>query len=512
MAGNAIGLGNFLRFPVQAAKYGGGAFMIPYFVSFLLLGIPLMWVEWSIGRYGGTKGHGSLPGMFDSMWNRKVAKYLGILGIGIPLFIVSYYTFIESWTLAFGFFSVTGSYMSATSAEGMGAFLNGYLGVEKNGFFGTIAWAYLFFIVTLAINIYVLSRGVAKGIETTAKLVMPMLFVFAIILAIRVLTLGTPDPLHPDWNIENGLAFMWVPDFGELGNWNAWLGAAGQIFFTLSLGAGTIHTYASYLKEKDDVVLTGLATGATNEFTEVILGGTIAIPASVAFFGAAATTEIAAGGSFNVGFIALPRIFQQLPAGRLFGALWFFLLFFAGITSSLALAQPSITFLQDEFKMSRKRAACVVGAVIFAIVQPCIFFLSKGFLDEIDFWVGTWGLSVLALIETIIFAWIFGMKKAWAEMHRGADMRIPRIFRFIIKYVTPAFLLFILIAWTSTDAVRVLTFRGVASENIPYLVAARLLMVAVFAAIGLLVYFAWRRKSKAEAANDNAISAGGKNA
>ncbi|MBE7416062.1 MAG: sodium:calcium symporter, partial [Deltaproteobacteria bacterium] len=115
MAGNAIGLGNFLRFPVQAAENGGGAFMIPYFISLLILGIPLMWIEWGIGRYGGLRGHGTAPGMFDELWKNRAAKYVGILGVFLPLVVVIYYTYICSWTLAFGIFSIIGSFPGTDS-------------------------------------------------------------------------------------------------------------------------------------------------------------------------------------------------------------------------------------------------------------------------------------------------------------------------------------------------------------------------------------------------------------
>jgi len=138
MAGNAIGLGNFLRFPVQAAKNGGGAFMIPYFISFLLLGIPLMWAEWAIGRHGGKHGHGTLPGMLELLWKNKLAKYLGALGIFLPFAIVIYYNYIESWTLAYSFFSLTKSYFGSTSVESMRGFLQNYQGIAPGS---TIWWS-----------------------------------------------------------------------------------------------------------------------------------------------------------------------------------------------------------------------------------------------------------------------------------------------------------------------------------------------------------------------------------
>jgi SNF family Na+-dependent transporter len=147
---------------------------------------------------------------------------------------------------------------------------------------------------------------------------------------------------------------------------------------------GSIHVYASYLSEKDDVALSGLSTAATNETAEVVMGGTIAIPAAVAFFGVAATMQLAAGGAFNLGFVTLPVIFQQLPHGDLLGALWFFLLFIAGITSSLAMGQVVVAFLEDEFDLGRSRAVTLLGAVLF--VAPSLSSCSSNtFMDELDF-------------------------------------------------------------------------------------------------------------------------------
>src|SRR3990172_723624 len=130
MAGNAIGLGNFLRFPVKAAQNGGGAFMIPYFIAFLVLGIPVMWVEWAIGRHGGQFGYGTSVGGFGQLTRSRraamAANFIGVLGIVVPLAFTIYYTYIESWTLAFSFFSVTGHYSAVQSFEGMSGFLSGF--------------------------------------------------------------------------------------------------------------------------------------------------------------------------------------------------------------------------------------------------------------------------------------------------------------------------------------------------------------------------------------------------
>ncbi|HEU4401058.1 MAG TPA: sodium-dependent transporter [Candidatus Polarisedimenticolia bacterium] len=494
MAGNAIGLGNFLRFPVQAARNGGGAFMIPYFVALLLLGIPLMWVEWAIGRHGGSHhGHGSMPGMFQALGKKRWIKYLGVLGLFNPLVILIYYTYIESWTMAYSFFSATGKYFGIATRQEMGRFLNSFQGFGTSPHFpGGIETAYVFMLVTLGLNIYILYRGITAGIERLAKIAMPLLFLFAIALAVRVLTLGAPDANHPDWSVASGVAYLWNPDFSQLTRARAWLAAAGQIFFTLSLGMGSIQCYASYLKKNDDLALTGLTTSVTNEFAEVILGGSIAIPVAVAYFGLAETQNIAAAGSFDLGFQSMPIIFQRLPLGHLFGFLWFGLLFFAGITSSVAMGQPIMAFLQEEFGFSRQRAALALLGAVLVFVQPVIFV--RPFLGEMDFWSGTIGLALFGLIEVILFAWVFGMDRAWEEITRGADIRLPRLFYYIIKYVTPLYLMILFGFWTWQDAWPTLLMKGVAAADRPGVLWARALMIFFMAVFLLMIGHAWRRR------------------
>ena len=494
MTGNAVGLGNFLRFPVQCANNGGGAFMIPYFIAFLLLGIPLMWVEWGIGRFGGKYGHGTTPGMFHYLWKNPLAKYLGAVGIAIPFALVVYYTYIESWTLAYSFFSLTGKYFGIKDHQGMIAFLSAFQGKVSNEHFNGIATSYLFFLITLGLNIWILARGISKGIEALANIAIPLIIIFGLILLFRVFTLGTPNSNFPDRNVLNGLGFIWNPDFRILTQSKVWLAATGQIFFTLSLGFGAIQTYASYLSKKDDVVLSGLATCSANEFVEVILGGSIALPVTVAFFGLTSTKEIAAGGAFDLGFFAMPLIMQRLPLGQFFGTIWFFLLFLAGITSSVAMAQPIMAFLQEEFKIKRKKAALIIGIVLFFLTQPVIFFLKFGFLDEMDFWIGTLGLVVFAIVEIVLFIWVFGSRNAWREMTAGADLRVPRIFFPIMKYVTPVYLITLLGVWFFQDGLNVLLMKGVPPANYAYIWFARFLMIGILITTLILVGLAWQKK------------------
>ncbi len=495
VAGNAVGLGNFLRFPVQAAQNGGGAFMIPYFIFFLILGIPLMWIEWGIGRHGGRFNHGSAPGMFDVIWKNKAAKYFGALALFISLTILIYYTYVESWTLGYSIFSATKLYFDDTSFKAMKDFLFSYQGSLVSSHFSNILPAYGFMVVTFFLNFWILYRGISKGIEKLAKIAMPLLFIFGIILAIRVITLGSPNPAEPANSVANGFGFIWNPNFAKLGDPKIWLAAAGQIFFTLSVGMGTIHAYASYLKPKDDIALSGLSTAATNEFAEVVLGGSIAIPVAVAFFGLQATQAIAKGGSYDLGFVSMPLIFEKIPFGAFFGFIWFLLLFFAGITSSVAMGQPVIAFFEDEFGMSRKKAVGILAIIVLVAVQFVIFFLQYGFLNEMDYWAGTFGLAVFALIETVLFMWVFGADKAWNEMNEGGDIRIPRFFYYIMKFITPAVLFIIMIWWFINDAFPILMLKNAAAQNIPFIWASRGMMVLLFVVILLLVKKAWERHS-----------------
>ncbi|HYO45598.1 MAG TPA: sodium-dependent transporter [Gemmatimonadota bacterium] len=505
MAGNAVGLGNFLRFPVQAADNGGGAFMIPYFLSLILLGVPLMWVEWSLGRYGGVRGHGSTPGILNAIWKSRAAKYVGALGIFMPFVVMVYYTYVESWSLGFSLLSIFGTFPQEGGIEEMTHFLRAYQGAEmhESAMFGNVdtgafifpGLAYGFFLLTLGANLWFLHRGLQGGIEKVALYGLPALFLFAIVLMVRVLTLGTPDPALPENSVINGLGFIWNPDLSALTDPKVWLAAAGQVFFTLSLGVGSIHCYASYLSEKDDVALSGLSTSATNETAEVIMGGTIAIPAAVAFFGVAATTQLAAGGAFNLGFVTLPVIFQQLPYGNLFGALWFFLLFIAGITSSLAMGQVVIAFLEDEFGMNRSRAVGLLGAVLFVCTQPVVLFIEYSYMDELDFWAGTFGLFVFGAIELILFAWVFGIDRGWAEIMKGADLRLHPIFRFLLAWVTPLLMIAIFLSWTWLNAPDVILMRGVTEADRPFVIGARLFMLGSLIVLLYLIRRAWRDRA-----------------
>ncbi|MCK6457824.1 MAG: sodium-dependent transporter [Phycisphaerae bacterium] len=473
VAGSAVGLGNFLRFPGNAAQNGGGAFMIPYFIALLVLGIPICWLEWAMARRGGLAGYNSCPGVFGVIWRHRASKYFGSLGLLIPLVIYMYYVYVEGWCLGYCYLylAMPGSFAACgRDPAQFSAYFREFVGQNSDGlmFDGRPHISVIFWLIVFTINFLLIYRGLSKGIESFCKYAMPAMAVCAIIVLIRVLTLGTPDPSKPDQNVINGLGFMWNPDMEKLKDFNTWLAAAGQIFFSLSVGFGVIINYASYLKRNDDLVLSGLTATSTNEFFEVCLGGLITIPAAFVFLGA---TGIAGSinSTFSLGFHTLPVVFAYMPFGRLFGFLWFFMLFLAAITSSLSMLQPVAAFIEEAFSIGRHAAVVILGTLTGAGGLFVIYF-SNGLkaVDAIDFWVGTLAIFVLSMIQVFIFIFAYGVDRGLADAHDGAHIRIPRVFYFVIKYVTPTYLIVIFVGWC-TQAMPVRVFGEPLYQLVPAL-------------------------------------------
>lgn len=445
MAGNAVGLGNFLRFPVQAVQNGGGAFIIPYLICFLVMGIPLLWIEWSMGRYGGRFGNHSTPFILDQMTRRRFWKYFGVFGIFTNIAVASYYCYIESWTLAYVFHSLMQTFAGMTQGE-VAAFFDRFTTVSS-ATTGVPYESVVFYIICLLLNTYILSRGLQGGVEKVAKVGVPLLIFFGVLLAIRGFTLGdsgSPEGCT-DCNSYLGLNFLWEPQFSSLLDPKVWLAAAGQIFFTLSVGMGTIQCYASYVRSKDDIALNAMAAGWMNGFVEIVLGASIVIPIAVGYLGLEWVQENA---GFSMAFQTMPFLFDQWGAllGTLGGFFWFGLLFFAGITSSLAMGTPWMGFMEDEFGWGREKAAWSFGSIVLIMGMPTVYFYNEGVLWEYDYWAGTVALVVFALAESIIFAYIFGMKNGWEEITRGSDIEVSPIFKPLIKYVTPLLLLVVFLS------------------------------------------------------------------
>jgi SNF family Na+-dependent transporter len=232
------------------------------------------------------------------------------------------------------------------------------------------------------------------------------------------------------------------------------------------------------MKKKDDVVLSGLTASATNELFEVGFGGLITLTAAFVFLGLSGTIAAVQGGSYGLGFSTLPVVFAHMPFGNLVGAVWFFMLFLAAITSSISMYQPSLAFFQEALGISRQRATtlmvsiCVVGSFL-------VMYYSKDgiFWSTIDDWVGTFLIFILAMVQIICFSWVFGIERGWKEAHTGAQMKIPGFYKIIMKYVAPAYLIIVFVAFSVQNLGG--WIRGVAEE--PLRQGALLLVVATIA-------------------------------
>lgn len=449
MAGNAVGLGNFWRFPYMAATNGGGAFMFPYFLCILIVALPVMFVEWHLGREGGKYGHGTIGPMVylqarEGIRPKKAAIFAAIVGgftFSVPLLVDAYYIHIVGWSLGYSFLSLKGDYNIAGSTDTVTAFCN---------YISDPAMVFIFWGIALACLAFVAFRGIQKGIEAWAKIMMPALYLCAFFLIFKVLTLGAP--VNPDWTPLAGLNFLWNPDFSQI-TFSTFLAACGQVFFTLSIGMGIINNYASYLKPTDDIVLSGISTVSLNEFAEVILGGTIVIPIAYAFGGAEGMS-----GGVGLAFMSLPNIFVSMGSPQLFGTLWFLILFFAGFTSAIALFNYIVTIMTEDFGYKRSKAA-ITTLIIFVLIGLPIAIeglLRPGtgntfYLDELDGWACSYFVLIVGLLELIAVGWF--SKNSLQKINVAGFWKVPKwYFNTFIKVLAPLFLLVVIVGATIDKA------------------------------------------------------------
>lgn len=497
VAGSAVGLGNFLRFPVKAATYGGGAFLIPYFIALILLAIPLAWMEWALGRYASIHGHGTGPGLIDKIFRKPWAKYAGSFGLFAPTYISFYYVFIQSWLLAFSWYSLTGELNQAVAEGTISALFGSYITLQTP-ILGMPA-ALFFFGLTYLLNFGVLASGVRKGIERLNKIAMPLLFLMGLALLFRVLTIP---------GIDEGLAYMWNPDFSALLNPRVWIEASGQVFFTLSIGIAVILCYASYVKRNQDLVLSSLTANATNTFAEIIIGGTIVVPLAIVLYGST-VSEVAKMGTFGLAFQTIPIVFGKLPFSEQLQSIWFLMLFFAGMTSAISIQQPLISFCEDELQIRRRYAIIAVALFLLTGSLFAIFGLAAGAVDEMDFWGGSLLLIVGGTLQAFLFAYVL-RDRGWALLLEGAQVRIPKWIRFVMKWITPWYLVIMLTAWLATDGWKVIAlsqvdpdatveFLGSTWLQTHFIWFTRGFMVSAALFINLVIWYAWRfRASKKE--------------
>jgi NSS family neurotransmitter:Na+ symporter len=440
MIGTAIGLGNIWRFPYLCGKYGGATFLIPYII--LLLGVAMfaMMCEWVLGRH--TKR--DPLGAFDSI-KFPFGRDIGAWGIIGPFFLYSYYIVITSWVIFFVFASLEGLYFGKDTEF----YFSSFLGSK---------WVFLVHFVSVCITSGILAMGVQRGIERACKIMIPTLFVLLVIVAIRSVTLP---------GAAEGIEFYMRPRWGGLLSPQTWIAALGQVFFTLSLGMGAMLIYGSYMKDEWGIPMNAMSVTLGNTSASILAGFAI-FPAAFALgFG----NVIGGTESIGLTFFVLPKVFEVMPGGHLFGGLFFILLAFGAVSSAISIQEPAIAWLKDEVGWSRKRAAIFTAVILWIMGLPFVLngFVRGGLgaklalLSKMDTVIGQLAIPVFGILAIIAVGY-FMKDRGFDEMNKNARIKLSKTpLKFWIRAVVPIFvgLLFIL------SLVKILQNNGVIPVIIP---------------------------------------------
>lgn len=415
--GSAVGLGNIWRFPYEAGTHGGGAFLITYLCFIFAFGIPILCAEFMIGR--GT--HSNIFGAFRQLRSSGKWHWVGYIGIVASIMILSFYSVVAGWTLEYLYQSITGA-LNLNSQEAYHAQFQQ---------FSTHPWRPLLWtILFLIVNFVIVIRGVQKGIERMSNIMMPILFLILIIFCINSL-------LMP--GAKEGFEFLFSPDFSKIDS-SVMVSAMGQAFFSLSLGLGTMMTYASYFSKETHIVKSATIT-ACLDTTVAILSGVIIFPA-VFTFGVSPTQGPA------LVFEVLPNIFNQLPGGSLWSILFFFLLFIASLSSTISMSEVSIAYFTEEKKMSRNKATILNTAI--ALIFGTLCALSFNCLDNITIA----GMTIFSIFDYVssnillpaggmfisFFAgWLLNRSFIHDQLTNNGSVkvRVTKAIIFSLKYVAP---------------------------------------------------------------------------
>ena len=404
--GSAVGMGNIWMFPYRTGKFGGAAFLIPYFIFVILLGFSGVIGEMAFGRGVKAGPIGAFSKAMEMRFGEKAktcGKVIGMIPVIGSLGIAIGYSVVVGWFLKYLCSAVAGS---LTKVEDMGAYF-GELAVD----FGSVGWQLL----GLALTFLIMVLGVTKGIEKMNKIMMPVFFIFFIILMIRVATLpGASD----------GYRYLFVPEWEKLGDIKTWVYALGQAFFSLSLaGSGTL-VYGSYLKK--DIDIGGCAKNvAFFDTCAALLAGIVVIPAVFAF-----GLDVASGPPLM--FITLPAVFQKMPFGGLFAVIFFVAVLFAAITSLMNLFETPIEALQEQFRLSRKAAVGVI-ALVSAVIG--VFIESGDSVGALMDVVSIYIIPLGALLAGIMFFWVCPKGYARSQVEMGAKKPLGRWFEPVTKYI-----------------------------------------------------------------------------
>jgi NSS family neurotransmitter:Na+ symporter len=433
-SGSAIGLGNIWRFPYTAGENGGGAFVLLYMVFVILIGIPLVLAELSVGR----KNELNPVGAFEKLSPGSKWPLLGKLGVMTGFGILAFYAVIAGWTLWYLWEALTGGFSGEITAEVSGEMFGAMTSDP------TLAIALMGAFIVL--TILVVQGGISAGIERTTKILMPLLLIILVVLAIRSVTL--PGGME-------GVAYLFTPDFSKL-NFGVMMSALGQALFSLSLGMGAMITYGSYFPKSENLPQAGIIV-ALFDTGIAFLAGLIIFPA---LFSAGIEPDSAGPGLV---FVVLPTIFNDLPAGGLFATAFYALLAIAALTSTISLLEVVVAYFVDEKKWARKKAAWIMGGACFVLAVPSalafggspIFtdFLGTG-IDFLSLQNNLWGnysLSIGAVMLCIFVGWSWGVPKAIESLEAsGHTLPAAGLWGVLIRYVCPiaVAIVFIYIIWT----------------------------------------------------------------
>lgn len=423
--GSAVGLGSVWRFPSEVQANGGAAFLIVYIACVFLLGIPVMLAEFSLGRAGRSDAVGS----FRNLAPGKKWWLGGALAILTSYLILCYYMVVAGWTFEYMWESITGNLYTGIDAVSdksalFGSKMQQYINHDTNPLIHTF--------IIIGINIAILLFGVQKGIERLSNIMMPILFV--ILLGFCIVSLTLPKA-------GEGLEFFLKPDFSAITP-SVIIRALGQAFFSLSLGMGVLITYGSYFPRDTRLIKTSVSVSTSVIFVAVMMG-VIIFPAVTSFGLQNATLN-----GPTLVFATLPQVFAQLPAAQLWSTLFFLLLTLAAVTSTISIAEVSIAFMQEYFKMSRKAACLVVLLPLLAFSSVCSLSLGSlsdftvfGFtiFDFLDYTTANILLPICSILLCVYVGWFAPKKFLKDELTNNGDFKSHtfRLIIFIIRYIAP---------------------------------------------------------------------------
>lgn len=434
-AGSAVGLGNLWRFPYLAEQYGGGIFLLVYILLAVVFGFTLLMTELALGR----RTRKSCVSAFEDLSRKHRA--IGWFAALIPIIIVPYYCVIGGWVAKYLFESAGGG-LDAISETG---FFPQFVGCELGGVLGDpLTWFLLFALATVVL-VYV---GVDKGIEKMSKVLMPVLLGLILLITVYVLTLpGSMD----------GAARYLVPDFSKLSA-STFLGAMGQLFYSMSLAMGIMITYGSYMKKDVDIPKSARRISLIDT-SVAMLAGLMIVPAVYAF----SEAGISSGPSLM--FVTLPKVFDVMPGGYFVAILFFLLVLFAALTSAVSLAETVASVFMDRFKASRRRATLITAAVILGLgILSCYGYgplsgfelAGMAFLDLFDFLSNSIMMPVAAIMTCLFVGYVVKPSFILEEVEATGEFRLKPYYGILVKWVCPVFLAMIL-------AVGLLSFLGVYS-------------------------------------------------